>query len=127
MRRGEKYQKVCPECGDAFEAKKSDRVYCYDKDCKMEHNNDKAKIRRRETRMLVGTKATLWKNRKLLLQYVDQTIDIRALIAEGLKPNYLTFTVQPKGKSRIFVCYDMLYYYIDTSKIKILRDDRYLL
>lgn len=92
--------KTCQRCGEEFAPRRSDAKYCSAK-CKNAKNNDRYREATSAYEAIVGeTHAILWKNREILLKFLDKTVNVTTLKELGFNPNNITEYREPeKGRT----------------------------
>lgn len=107
--------KGCQYCGEALPQLRSDAKYCSSK-CRNDFNNLQKLKAAQEREAIVGeAHAILWKNRNILLKYVDQTVSLTILQAVGFKTNNITrFQTIEEGRNE-FLVYDVWYQIFKTD------------
>ena len=120
----ENYQKICPTCEKAFEAKRLNQAYCSTR-CKSFLNNHKhrdATLEKRQAENIAGpTNAILWKNREILRSNVDSKMEVEEVQKLGFVLNFITRFEQNAKEQATFFCYDYGYTFTSKSSIQIFR------
>ena len=116
------YIKVCPVCEEEYEANRLNQTYCSTQ-CKARFNNNKARKNKLSYSSVTEKKnKVLWKNREILSDHQDSTVEVKFLEKVGFKLNYVTnFFLDKKLNQNVLVVYDYAYYFITEKKIKIKR------
>jgi hypothetical protein len=121
--------KVCPECEESFEAKRSNQLFCTIQ-CKTDYNNRKtmAKYHERNEEDVATRKINkiLYRNWEILQNYIGQEVDLKQIEAQGFQNRYITY-FQKKDNKMIFTCYDTHYTFLDEDRLKVSANKKYLL
>ncbi len=114
--------KECRYCGDDFVPKRSDAKFCSSK-CRHDAGNLKKRQEREDREAVVGEiHKILWKNRKILLLHVGETVSWDTLKAKGF--NYKIHTeIRNIEKSTHYGYYDVWIYSPKNNHFKIYKNE----
>lgn len=118
--------KTCPGCKTEFEARRLNQKFCGTK-CKSRYHNrhsNKLYESKERARLTKNWNDVIWNNRQILTKYINQEVEIKKLIAQGFKNNYICFFNHSKEVGNMLFCYDMCYYFTDKAK-KIIKIEKY--
>ena len=119
----EDYEKICPNCSEAFTAKRLNQEYC-SSHCRVQFNNHKTKADRETINQITQEVNTiLLSNRNILQRHFGKNpqVLIEVLVNEGFKRNFVTNFDKPANSENRYFCYDLGYTYLSNQTINIFK------
>jgi hypothetical protein len=116
--------KICEQCLNSFDPKRSDQKFCSLK-CKNNLNNKKIKMlyykRKNDDAIAGDINAILMTNRNLLKANCNKQVLRENLVNGGFTLNVVSGFEQTKDEHPRLFCYDYGYQFIDAKTIKIFK------
>ena len=117
------YTKQCHQCGEWYEAKRTDQMYCTQR-CKNRHNNSK---KRRQKQVITEKEQVLrksinaiWHNRGILQQFSGQEILFQDLLDAGFEDGFVSGFRTAKGQRQAwFYCGDYAYQFLNKKTVRV--------
>lgn len=117
------YEKICPNCSEAFTAKRLNQEYCSNH-CRIQFNNHRAKADRESISQITQkVDAVLLTNRNILQRHfeLNSQAPLDALMSEGFNRNFITNFDKPADSDNRYFCYDFGYTYLSSQTINIFK------